>query len=112
VQVLDTFGQPPVFNGTGAIYRQTPPDLNMCLPPLVWQTYDIDLTSPEFDAAGRKTKNAVITVKLNGVAVHTNRRSRPRPGPARPRVRSPARSSSRATGNPVFYRNIWVVEKP
>ena len=29
VQVLDSFAQPPVFNGTGAIYRQTPPDVNM-----------------------------------------------------------------------------------
>ena len=25
VQVLDSFGEKPTFNGTGSLYRQTPP---------------------------------------------------------------------------------------
>ena len=112
VQVLDSFGQPPAFNGTGALYRQTAPDLNMCLPPLQWQTYDIDLTSPEFDAAGAKTKNGVITVKLNGVAVHDKREIKAKTGAGKPEGPEPGPILIQGHGNPVFYRNIWVVEKP
>ncbi|HEX8912002.1 MAG TPA: DUF1080 domain-containing protein [Humisphaera sp.] len=111
VQVLDSFGTKPVFNGTGALYRQTPPDLNMCLPPLSWQTYDIDFTSPEFDAAGKKTKNAVITVKLNGVAVHTNRELTSKTGAGSPEGAEPGPIWLQGHGNPVFYRNVWIVEK-
>jgi hypothetical protein len=110
VQVLDSFGQPPVFNGTGAIYRQTPPDLNMCLPPLQWQTYDIDFTAPQFDAAGKKTKNAVITVKLNGVAVHNKREITAKTGAGKPEGAEPGPIQLQGHGNPVFYRNIWIVE--
>lgn len=112
VQVLDSFGQKPVFNGTGALYRQTPPDLNMCLPPLQWQTYDIDFTSPVFDSSGKKTKNAFITVKLNGVTVHDNREVTAKTGAGKPEGAEPGPIQLQGHGNPVFYRNIWVVEKP
>ena len=112
VQVLDSFAQPPAFNGIGSLYRQTPPDLNMCLPPLQWQTYDIDLTSPEFDAAGAKTKNGVITVKLNGVAVHDKREIKAKTGAGKPEGPEPGPILIQGHGNPVYYRNIWVVEKP
>lgn len=111
IQVLDSFGQPVVFNGTGAIYRQTSPDLNMCLPPLQWQTYDIDFIAPEFDAAGRKTKNAVITVKLNGVTVHNHREITAKTGAGKPEGPQPGPIQLQGHGNPVFYRNVWIVEK-
>lgn len=111
VQVLDTFSQKPVFNGTGALYRQVPPDLNMCLPPLQWQTYDIDFTAPQFDTAGKKIRNAVITVKLNGVAVHDKRELVSKTGAGKPESPEPGPIQLQGHGNPVFYRNIWIVEK-
>jgi Domain of Unknown Function (DUF1080) len=110
VQVLDTFSQKPVFNGTGALYRQTPPDLNMCLPPLQWQTYDIDFTAPVFEG-GKKVKNAVITVKLNGVTVHDKRDITAKTGAGKPEGAEPGPILLQGHGNPVFYRNIWIVEK-
>jgi hypothetical protein len=110
VQVLDSFGQKPVFNGTGALYRQTPPDLNMCLPPLQWQTYDIDFTAPTFEN-GKKTKNAVITVKLNGVAVHDKREITAKTGAGKPEGAEPGPILLQGHGNPVYYQNIWIVEK-
>ena len=112
VQILDSFGLEGENNECGGIYSIKAPDLNMCLPPLVWQTYDIDYTAAAFDAAGKKTSNARITVKHNGVVIHKDvelphattaapRREGPEPGPLH----------LQNHGNPVQYRNIWLVEK-
>ncbi|HYW78390.1 MAG TPA: DUF1080 domain-containing protein, partial [Thermoguttaceae bacterium] len=62
VQVLDSFALEPVFNGCGSLYRFRQPDVNMCFPPLVWQTYDIIFTAPRWAADGTKVSNARITV--------------------------------------------------
>ncbi len=70
VQVLESFGQDCVFNGCGALYRQREPNLNMSLPPLVWQTYDIYFTEAKFDSEGKKVFPAQISVIHNGVPVH------------------------------------------
>ena len=111
VQVLDSFGQPPVFNGCGSLYRQKPPAVNMCYPPLRWQTYDIDFQSAKFDGSGKKVKNAVITVKLNGVVVHDNYEITDKTGAGQPEGPTAGPILLQGHGNPVFYRNIWVVEK-
>lgn len=111
VQVLDSFGQKPAVNGAGALYKQTAPDLNAVLPPLQWQTYDIDFTAPEFDASGKKTKNAVITVKLNGVTIHDKREVTSKTGAGKPESPEPGPIQLQGHGNPVFFRNIWIVEK-
>ena len=46
-----------------------PSDLNMALPPLVWQSYDIFL-SPAVFKDGEKVKGTELTVVHNGVPVH------------------------------------------
>jgi hypothetical protein len=112
VQVLDSFGLKGENNECGGIYTVAKPRVNMCFPPLSWQTYDIDFESAKYDASGAKTASARITVRHNGVLIH-DRVEVPKATTAAGRKEGPETGPIQLQnhGNPVFYRNIWVVEK-
>jgi hypothetical protein len=112
VQVLDSFGLEGKNNECGGIYTVRAPDVNMCYPPLAWQTYDIDFTAARYDAAGKKTHDALLTVRHNGEVVQKGVRV-PQPTRAAPLKESPEPGPVylQDHGNPVVYRNIWLVEK-
>ncbi len=111
-QILDSFGLEGKNNEAGGIYEVRDPDLNMCLPPLAWQTYDVDFTAPRFDAAGKKTSEARLTVRLNGVVVQNDVRV---PGPTRAapigEADAPGPIYLQDHGNPVRFRNIWLLPR-
>ena len=109
VQILDSFGLEGAFNECGSLYRQTPPDLNMALPPLTWQTYDIWFTPPTFDSEGKKISNARITVLHNGVPVHWHREITAKTGNGRPEGPPALPIEFQNHTNPVVFRNIWIV---
>jgi hypothetical protein len=111
VQVLDSFGLEGKNNECGGIYSIAEPLVNMCFPPLAWQTYDIDFTAARYDAEGRKTRNARITVKHNGVVIHDNLElTKGTPG-RHPEGASPEGLFLQDHGNPVAFRNVWVVAR-
>ncbi len=114
VQILDSFGLAGKNNECGGIYSVKDPDENMCLPPLVWQTYDIDFTAARYDDQGKIASNPRITVRHNGFVVHRD-------------VELPGERSTTAAplgpgpelgpvflqnhGCPLRFKNIWVVER-
>ncbi|MGE5191710.1 MAG: DUF1080 domain-containing protein, partial [Deltaproteobacteria bacterium] len=111
VQILDSFGLEGINNECGSLYKQRAPLVNMCFPPLAWQTYDIDFTAPRFDSAGRKTANARITIRHNGIVVHNNVEIKSKTGAGAPEGSAPRPIKLQDHGNPVHFRNIWVVER-
>ena len=111
-QVLDSFGLKGENNECGGFYQQAKPDVNMCFPPLAWQTYDFDVTAAKFDESGKKVKNTVITVKHNGVVIHDKlEMKKETPGGGMKEVAEGGGIQLQGHGNPVFYRNIWIVPK-
>jgi hypothetical protein len=113
-QVLDSFGLKGMDNECGGIYTKIPPTVNMCYPPLTWQTYDIDFNAARYEN-GKKTANARVTVVHNGVKVHDNVEIDSSTGGGVKEV--PAENVQSGPlylqnhGNPVAYRNVWIVEK-
>ncbi|KAA5540476.1 DUF1080 domain-containing protein [Roseiconus nitratireducens] len=110
-QILDSFGLRGAINETGAIYGVKAPDVNACLPPMQWQTYDIDFTAARYDGP-TKTEPARMTVRLNGIIVQND--------VAVPNTTTAAPVAEGADdgplylqdhGNPVRFRNIWLIPR-
>ena len=111
IQVLDSFGIVMGKHDCGVLYAQVTPAINMCYPPLTWQTYDIDFTAARYDAAGKKMKPARCTVKFNGVVTIDDVEIKgPTPGGIA-ESSEPASIYLQAHGQPSFFRNVWLVEK-
>lgn len=112
VQILDSFGLSGEHNECGGIYTINKPAVNMCLPPLTWQTYDVDYTAAKYDADKKKTANAKLTVRHNGFLIHENVEL-PKATTAAPIAEGPEPGPIyiQDHGNPIRFRNIWLVEK-
>ena len=115
IQVLDSFENATYFDGqAAAIYKQTPPLVNVMRKPGEWNSYDIIWNTPRFDAEGKLTEPATVTVLHNGVLVQNNfellgdtpfnRPPQYRPHPPKLPIRLQDHR------NPVRFRNIWIRE--
>ncbi len=94
--MLDSFGLTGADNECGAFYSQKKPAVNMCLPPLSWQTYDVDIKEDD--------GKVLATVLHNGVLVHES-------FVLKKGALQPTTIHLQDHGNPVMYRNIWFIEK-
>jgi hypothetical protein len=114
IQVLDSYENQTYPDGqAGAIYGQSPPLVNASKKPGEWQTYDIIWEGPRWDADGKLTRKASVTVLHNGVLLHHKKeligstphqrvgdyaKPHPEKGPL----------ELYEHGNPVRFRNIWI----
>jgi hypothetical protein len=112
IQMLDSFGLEGENNECGGVYSIAKPSVNMCLPPLTWQTYDVDFTAARLDADGKKIKDAHLKLWHNGVLVHDLDLPKGTPaGPITTEGETPGPVYVQDHGNPVRYRNIWVLPR-
>ena len=114
LQVLDSYDNETYFDGqASAIYKQTPPMVNVTRPPGEWNTYDIVFTAPRFKKDGSLKKPAYITVLHNGVlTVNHFEIQGSTPFNEVPHYEQHGKLPIHLQdhGNPTRYRNIWVRE--
>jgi hypothetical protein len=111
VQVLDSYGLESKKDDCGAIYGVSAPSVNACKAPTVWQSYDIEYTAPVCEN-GKKKEPARMTVYQNGIKIQDD-------------VKIPVDNTTAGLGgdpctpgpimlqdhgNPVQFRNIWLVQ--
>lgn len=105
IQVLDSFGMTTYTGGgCGGLYRYKDPDVFdefslASLPPLQWQTYDVEYRVQQKD--GKPSGKPRITVFHNGIKIHDNLE-----------LQKDAKAGGfnfQDHGNPVQYRNIWLL---
>jgi len=110
MQILDSFGLDGLNNECGGIYQKADPLVNMCLPPLLWQTYDVEFHNAVV-TDGKKQKKARLTAKLNGVVIHKDLEIDGKTGGSRSDPEgTPGPIKLQGHGNPLQFRNIWIEE--
>ena len=111
VQILDSYGLDSKNNDCGAIYEVAAPLVNACKAPTIWQRYDIEFHAPVCKD-GKKTEPARMTVHHNGVKIHDDQKINVKFTRAGMETDActPGPILLQDHGNPVQFRNVWLME--
>jgi hypothetical protein len=110
VQILDSYGLEGEDNECGGIYKIARPLVNMCAPPMQWQTYDITFSAPRFGSNAEIMEGARLTVIHNDVLIHDNLEIPGPTGGAMGELDQAGPIMLQDHGDPVQFRNIWLIE--
>jgi len=112
VQVLDSFGLKSGMGDCGSIYGVRITSKNASLPPKQWQTYDITFRGPKIGLLGKvKVWPTFVEVLHNGVKIQENVEVKKVTTAGKPGAHAATgQIMLQDHGNPVRYRNIWLVE--
>jgi hypothetical protein len=114
VNINESYGQltGTTSGGLDNTSKDIAPRVRPSLPPLSWQTFDIDFTAPRFDGGGNRTAKAAMTVFLNGVKLIDHREMDSPFGAAGRLGEAPAGPLMlQDHTTPAQFRNIWLTEK-
>ncbi|MDP6547057.1 MAG: ThuA domain-containing protein [Phycisphaerae bacterium] len=110
VQILDSYTLYGRDNECGGIYKKGTPLVNMCAPPLQWQTYDATIIAPKMNG-NKVVEPGTLTVIHNGVLIQDKIKL---PGPTGGAYAKGMSDKGgiyiQDHGHPVEFRNIWVKE--
>ena len=117
VQVLDSYNNITYPDGQcGALYGRAKPSVNACRPPGEWQSYDITFHRPKFDQQGKVIKKAKFHVIHNGHVIHNHLELSGGTGwrglhavSAYKKHGDKGPIKFQDHGNPVRFRNVWIV---
>jgi hypothetical protein len=82
----------------------------LSFPPLRWQTYDIVFNAPKFSTEGQRICKGRITVRQNGVLIHDRLELENKTGGGSPEGPNPLPMLLQNHGNPIHYRNLWLID--
>lgn len=126
IQILNSAGREKITQeDAGALYGFSPPLENACKKPGDWQVFDIRYRAPRRDEAGKIIENGRVTVWFNGAKVQDETRfGEPKSAfhpfrfgttPYLEKIRDRQRKTMTGPvflqdhGNPVKFRNVWVL---
>lgn len=115
IQIFDSWHEHPeqIYpdGQAAAIYGQTPPLVNACLPPGQWQAFDLVFTAPVFDG-DRLQSPGRVTLFHNGVLVQLEEPIRGQMAHREivPYQAHPAELplQLQGHGSPLQFRNVWL----
>jgi len=107
IQLTDNFANDVNEALSGAIYHIATPMVNASAPPMEWQSLEVEFFTPRYDAAGRKTADARMTVWQNGVKIHDNVALPRITGGGKGETGDPLPINIQAHGGLLQFRNIW-----
>ena len=114
VQVLDSFGLEGLDNECGGIYKQAKPAREYVSAPAVLANvrHRVSRRPASAPTARSKRQNAVVTVRHNGVPIHYDLELKQATPGGHRADEHPGPIFLQDHGNPVRFRNIWIVVRP
>lgn len=107
IQLTDNFANDVNEALSGAIYHIATPTVNASAPPMEWQSLEVEFLVPRYDATGKKTADARMTIWQNGVKILDDVALPKITGGGKGETADALPINIQAHGGLLQFRNIW-----